>query len=159
MKVLQSPQDLRIAYEFDGPIVFLAGGISGCENWQDYIINKLQIQDKEQNYLLINPRRQGDLAPNGEMAEAQIIWEAEAMTLVDTMAFWFPKETLCPITLFEYGLSIGRKQDIILGVHLEYQRRFDLEIQTQHYRPRIKPVYSLDDFAQRISRCMGTLKS
>jgi len=33
--------------------VFLAGGITGCEDWQDEIVEML----KDTNFVLLNPRR------------------------------------------------------------------------------------------------------
>jgi hypothetical protein len=66
------------------------------------------------------------------------------------VSFWFPKETLCPITLYELGKQSASNKPIFVGVHPEYARRRDVEIQTQLIRPEVKIVYSLEDLAQEI---------
>ena len=134
---------------FNGPLVFLAGGISNCPNWQEELTQILKHEPDDLG-LLINPRRIGDLAQNGSEAAEQIAWEHRAIKNTDLMTFWFPKETLCPITLFEYGIALAQKYEIVLGIHPEYQRRFDLETQTKLYNPLIKPVYSLEALAKQI---------
>ncbi len=41
---------------------------------------------------------------------------------------------------------------IFVGVHPDYQRRKDVEIQTQLVRPEVKVVYSLEDLAQQVRK-------
>ena len=85
-------------------------------------------------YDVVNPRRVGGFDRTGATAEEQIKWEYSALAHVESCVFWFPKETLCPITLFELGkmLEKARKDPIIrlaIGWHPEYARAFDLGVQ------------------------------
>lgn len=135
--------------QYEGPIMFLAGGISGCENWQKTVCKELA--DDPFECVVINPRREGDLAKDSAEAIRQIEWEYAGLFWADLISFWFPKETLCPITLLEYGMALkNMRAKIVLGIHPEYQRRFDLEQQTKLYRPTIRPVFSIDAMVAQI---------
>ena len=63
--------------------------------------------------------------------------------------FRWKKETLCPITLFEYGGALERNQKLFAGCHREYQREKDLTIQTRlsrfSYMTVHKSIYDLMD--------------
>ena len=122
-----SPEPIPAA--FARPSVFIAGGISNCPNWQAETVS-LTNRDL---YDVINPRREGGFDRTGDTAEEQITWEHRALGLVDSCIFWFPKETLCPITLFELGVMLQRAARgnvrLAIGWHPEYQRAFDLRVQ------------------------------
>lgn len=112
--------------------IFLAGGISNCPVWQDEIVKIVDTKTHD----LINPRRQGAFENYGDIAAEQIAWEHNALSHVNAVLFWFPSETLCPITLFELGKQLGLVGDeecgvrpLIIGWHPEYKRGFDLEQQ------------------------------
>lgn len=128
--LIQSPQPLP-EFKYDADVIFLAGGISNCPDWQSEII---KIIDTEK-FDVINPRRVGDLAKDGDEAANQIIWEFVALKKATLVLFWFPEESICPITLFEYGKELMRAAandiTLLVGCHENYQRKFDLEIQTQ----------------------------
>jgi len=64
--------------------------------------------------------------------------------------FWFPQETLCPIVLYELGAWSKTNKPIFVGVHPEYKRRQDVEIQTKLARPEVKIVFSLENLAKQI---------
>lgn len=66
------------------------------------------------------------------------------------VSFWFPCQTLCPITLYELGAWISSDKPVFVGLHPEYGRRIDVEIQTSLARPGFQPVYSLEDLAQQV---------
>lgn len=55
----------------------------------------------------------------------------------DAILFWFPCETLCPITLYELGAWSMSDKPLFVGVHPAYQRRQDVEIQTRLARPDV----------------------
>lgn len=109
--------------------IFLGGGISNCPDWQNDIKSVINI-DK---FDVVNPRRVGDLAFDTNDAKAQIEYEFQALGMVDYILFWFPKETLCPITLFETGKSLVRASlgevRLIIGWEEDYKRAFDLDVQ------------------------------
>lgn len=128
---------------FSKPSIFVAGGISDCPDWQEDIVSIIDLS----KYDVINPRRVGGFDRTGATAEAQITWEAYALDRVSTYLFWFPKETLCPITLFELGkvLEMAKQASIsiIVGWHENYAREFDLRVQLRLTNlPTNKLVYN-----------------
>ncbi|MEO1378678.1 MAG: hypothetical protein AAFW70_31365, partial [Cyanobacteria bacterium J06635_10] len=64
--------------------------------------------------------------------------------------FWFPQESICPITLYELGSWSMTDKPLFIGIHPNYPRRRDVEIQTGFVRPEINIVYSLEDLAEQI---------
>jgi len=126
---IQAPDDVR-----QGTLpqrIFLAGGISNCPVWQDEIINLIDTDKHD----VINPRRKNNFESYGDIAAEQIAWEHDAFTVINACVFWFPHETLCPVTLLEIGKQlsyIGQYnviRPLIVGWHPEYKRAFDLEQQ------------------------------
>lgn len=126
--------------------VFLAGGISNCPNWQIELVNKL----KDTDLFFLNPRRHNFPMGDKEEGMKQIKWEFAHIKRADMISFWFPKETLCPITLFELGACSMMDKPIFVGCHPDYKRRFDVEIQLELRRPEVEIVYSLDDLANQL---------
>lgn len=125
--------------------LFLAGGITGCGDWQSDLIKKIEDED----ITILNPRRK--VYPDYPDAEReQIEWEYNAMEDAQAISFWFPNETLCPITLYELGkISVGDKP-LFIGVDPKYARKTDIEIQTKLIRPDVKIVYSIDELASQV---------
>ncbi|MEK6757808.1 MAG: nucleoside 2-deoxyribosyltransferase domain-containing protein [Nanoarchaeota archaeon] len=142
MKYIECPE----IYEDNESSLFLAGGITGCGNWQQELVKLLG----DQNITLINPRRKSYLFNNSTMEKEQIVWEHNHLKKATAISFWFPKETLCPITLYELGKSSMQNKSIFVGVHPEYKRKSDIEIQTALVRPEIKIVYSLKNLSNQI---------
>jgi len=121
--------------------LFLAGGISNCRDWQVEMIKRLSkdAEDAEiDNLILINPRRHDFDITNPKMSEQQIEWEYHHLELADGILFWFPYETLCPITLYELGKAAAQEKEIFVGCHPGYVRKFDVEFQLKHLRPEVK---------------------
>ena len=102
------------------------------------------------DFVLLNPRRKdfpfGDLTA----AKQQIKWEHAHLRLANVIAFWFPSETICPIGLYELGAWSMTDKQIHIGLHPEYPRRIDVEVQIGIARPDVKIVYSLADLAKQI---------
>jgi hypothetical protein len=107
------------------PTLFLAGGITGCPDWQAEAVETLKSWD----ITLINPRRSNFDVTDKKMEEEQIRWEYFHLNKADAILFWFPKETVCPITLYELGRWITSGKPIFVGCDPEYTRKRDLEIQ------------------------------
>lgn len=131
MKVITAPN----IYVEHGVSVFLAGGITGCSQWQQRAISFFKyspdLREKifgEHTYIL-NPRRKDFDLENHDLSEEQIRWEFHHITRADVMMFWFPKETLCPIALFELGKVLNMNKPFLVGADKSYKRRFDLQIQ------------------------------
>ena len=141
MYYIESPKEFRRARLKS---IFLAGGITGCPEWQQEIVGLLDDTD----LILINPRR-ADFPIHGAALE-QITWEHHLLRKVDEILFWFPCETMCPIVLYELGAWSMTEKPIYVGVHPDYQRRQDVEIQTGLARPEIEIVYSLQELAEQV---------
>jgi len=117
--------------------IFLAGGISGCPDWQTEIIDKFvdrDIQGYVPDILLFNPRREEFDLSDATQTEIQIKWEFDHLRTADIVLFWFPKDSLCPIALFELGVELGKRQSdtykgLFVGCDPEYPRKQDIVIQ------------------------------
>jgi len=128
------------------PSVFLAGGITDCPDWQSGVATRLH----SLSVTVFNPRR--DAFPNDpQKEEEQIRWEFERLRSAKLISFWFDKESLDPITLFELGAALARPAPIVVGIDPEYARKLDLIIQIKLERPEVVPVDSLDQMVRMIS--------
>ena len=110
--------------------LFLAGGISNCPNWQALMLSSLS----DLAISVANPRRD---AYDYAMDEArQVEWEHHALNRSKCVSFWFPEETLCPITLFELGRFASQTQTpIFVGLHPRYGRHVNVTTQLRLARP------------------------
>lgn len=104
--------------------VFLAGGITNCPDWQLEMVKLLSDTD----LVLLNPRRESFDVNDHLMSRDQIMWERQHLECADAILFWFPHETLCPITLFELGKALGQGKYIFVGCHPNYKRKSDVQI-------------------------------
>lgn len=139
---IQAPAD----YHGPLPSIFLAGGISGCELWQPRMVEMLASLE----VALLNPRRDNYPWHDPAAAEAQIRWEFEHLARVTAGLFWFPPQTLCPIALYELGRWSAGHRPMFVGVHPDYQRRLDVEIQLRLARPEVQIANSLDALAKQV---------
>lgn len=128
------------------PTIFLAGGITDCPDWQMDMVKLLH----DSELTLLNPRRENFPIGDPNAALDQITWEHRALRVAERILFWFPCETICPIVLYELGAWTMTDKPIFVGVHPDYQRRQDVEIQTKLARPEVEIVYSLDDLAEQV---------
>ena len=127
----------------------MGGGISNCPDWQTEMVKILNGMGSD--LTLVNPRSSQFDVKNPERTLKQIRWEYLMLRRCDGIMFWFAKETIQPIVLFELGshLMVPGKP-IFVGMHPEYQRRVDVEIQTGILRPNIEIVYELQALAGQI---------
>lgn len=144
MKYIESPE----VYIGREKSLFLAGGITNCPDWQELMRRALIDTD----IVLFNPRRHNFPIGDPNAAEAQIKWEYNHLRKASMILFWFPEETLCPIVLYELGSWSITDKKLFVGVHPEYKRRQDVEIQTRLIRPEIKIVYDLGSLANQIKK-------
>lgn len=129
-----------------GKSIFLAGGISNCPDWQEeFITSWVYGGNPLDRSILVNPRRENFDINDPKMTKIQIEWEYRHLLLTDLKVFWFPKETVCPITLFELAYCAQRGDDIVVGTHKEYCRKEDVIEQLKHLRPDIKIVHGIYD--------------
>lgn len=132
--------------------LFLGGGISGCPDWQQEMRSLLS----DTELILVNPRRKDFPMDDPKAARRQIEWEHFHLKRCNARLFWFPCETLCPITLFELGkwLSKERHGTLFVGCHSDYKRRIDVEIQVELEQPCIEVFHSLESLAAEVGRCL-----
>ena len=132
-------------YDGKEPSLFLAGGITGCPDWQQEMITALS----NTSLVVFNPRRT-QFFSHKDAAKEQIIWEYTHLCKATAISFWFPQETLCPIALYELGAWSMTNKKIFIGVHPAYQRIQDVRIQTALARPDVQIVTSIEYLAQDI---------
>lgn len=136
--------------------LFLAGSITGCPDWQQYVLEKIK---DTKRLTIYNPRRKNFPIDDPNAAEAQIIWEFEYLNKADIVSFWFDKGSLAPITLLELGkYLLATKKTGFIGIDPEYKRKIDVEIQTRLARIDIPIVYSLDELSQLILYSINSRK-
>lgn len=148
MKYIECPEEYN--HPFDSNKLFLAGGISNCADWQSEMVSLLA----NTHYTIYNPRRKNFGLTD---SRPQIEWEFKYLARANHILFWFPKETVCPITLFEYGKALGSYRDmdgmyhrLYVGCHPDYSRKIDLEIQTELVDESIKIASSLEELAEQL---------
>jgi len=142
MRYIEAPN----TYDGPGKSVFLAGGITGCPDWQADVVKLLG----NSALTLFNPRRASFPIHDPAASDAQIKWEYDHLRKADAILFWFPRETLCPIALYELGAWSMTGKSIFVGVHPKYARRRDVELQTKLARPAVRIVYSIEDLAAQV---------
>ena len=142
MRYIEAPD----TYDGSGWSVFLAGGITGCPDWQADVVKLFE----GAAFTLFNPRRANFPIHDPAAAEFQIKWEHDFLRKASAILFWFPCETLCPIVLYELGAWSMTFKPIFVGAHPKYQRRQDVELQTKFVRPDVKVVYSISDLVAQV---------
>jgi len=134
-----------------GPVIFLAGGISNCADWQSVAVGLIEdtfpILDPGRDIVLLNPRRASYTDAPGE-AERQIRWEYRHLRKASAILFWFPSETLCPITLYELGAWAMTDKPLFVGADPAYARRLDVVEQLHLVRPEIRVQDTLHETLQ-----------
>ncbi len=128
------------------PSLFLAGGITGCPDWRKDVIQTLS----KLEIALYNPRRESFDVKKKYLENEQIKWEYDNLRKASAILFWFPKESINPITLYELGAWSMSSKRLFVGVEPEYARKIDVEVQTKLARPDINVVYSLKDLSKQV---------
>ena len=142
MQYIEAPNEI----ETKAKKLFLAGAITGAPEWQKTVLDKMGDLD----IAVYNPRRKNFPIDDPSAALKQITWEHKYLNAADMISFWFCKETMGPIVLFELGAWTKTDKPLVVGMDPEYERRQDVEIQTKLERPDLKIVYSLDDLVKGI---------
>ncbi|MGV8087133.1 MAG: nucleoside 2-deoxyribosyltransferase domain-containing protein [Candidatus Woesearchaeota archaeon] len=142
MRCIECPDN----YSGSSVSLFIAGGISGCSDWQKEFVKML----KDEDIVLYNPRRKNYLNHNPSITEEQITWEHINLLKADATSFWFTHETVCPITLFELGKQLSLNKPVFIGVHPEYSRKEDVFIQVKLMRPEIVIVNDLESLSKQV---------
>ena len=137
--------------EWDGKYLglFIAGGITGCPNWQQVLCSLLA--DRSFPGVVINPRRDNFPIHDPNAAREQITWEFRHLKAAHMISFWFAAETIQPIVLYELGAWARYPKPIFVGVHPKYPRRQDVEIQLELARPGTPIATSLERLANQVA--------
>jgi len=137
-----------VEYERNGeePSVFLAGGITGCVDWQQEMRRLLG----DSALAMINPRRGVYDFSDPAAAEFQIDWEFRHLRKASAILFWFAADQLQPISLYELGSWSMTAKTIFVGVDPAYPRRHDVIVQTRLARPDVTVARSLGELAQQV---------
>ncbi|PRW62128.1 nucleoside 2-deoxyribosyltransferase domain-containing protein [Actinopolyspora mortivallis] len=137
MRYLECP-DTYEPHAGDGPLVFLAGGITGCPDWQREAVRGLSTTD----WVVANPRRQNFPIGDPSAAETQIRWEHRHLTRADLVLFWFPASdaqvTTQPIALYELGAAAAGGRRLVVGAAPGYPRQTDVRLQLWLARPDVE---------------------
>lgn len=133
--------DLLPADEPQTYTVFLAGGITGCWEWQTEAIRLFSSMSDRLppgvTLNLLNPRRENFPKDDPDAAKEQIWWEQRAIEAADTVLFWFTKDTVQPIVLLELGRVMERAaySQMAVGVEKGYVREQDVLLQVWYRHP------------------------
>lgn len=155
MKYVQCPDSASYEDLTQYLPVFMAGGITNCPNWQE---EYKELMSDTKGILLINPRRRGFNVREDGIAEEQIKWEHDHLQKAKVITFWFPCETLCPITLLELGkYMVSKDKKIFVCTHPDYQRRVDVIEQLRHERPEVHVLDSIQALAAQVKVWWSTI--
>ena len=144
MKTITSPNESYSLETNNYSKIFLAGSISDCPDWQSEFLDGLDRHVSAYEFTIYNPRRKNFKMVAGA-EEEQIVWEYQHLKNADIIVFWFCKESLGPIVLYELGRwANSSNKKIFIGVEPGYKRKNDVVIQTKLSRPEIEVVDDLD---------------
>jgi hypothetical protein len=146
MSYVEAPKEPLGLNNDPRPIIFLCGGITGVPNWQQTVKQALA----DYPVILFNPRRENFPMDDSSAAALQIAWEYHWLNEADLVTFWFAKETIQPIVLYELGRFIDTDTDIIVSVHPDYPRKQDVEVQTFNARNGLVIQHSLEEHVEAI---------
>ena len=142
MELVVAPEEKKVGYGKKS--LFIAGGITGCPDWQSDVIEELQEEDYD-DLIVYNPRRDKFDVNDKWVAKRQIEWEYNYLSESIAIMWWFPKESVCPIALYELGKWADNfNTEAFVGVHEEYPRRLDVEEQLKHSVVETNIRYSLE---------------
>lgn len=156
INIVTAPEENLSIDVMNSKKIFLAGGITGCSDWQSDFLSKCQEKLKycsSSLFTIYNPRRPNFSISDSNIIEQQIVWEFKHLKEADLIIFWFAKETLNPIVLYELGMwGNSRDKNIIIGVDPDYLRKEDVEIQTRLARPSVYPIcQNIEEILIRLS--------
>ena len=117
----------------DDITVFLAGGISGCRDWQQEVINNLfQMIGKDDTQVVVyNPRQKDFNIDDPGATEDQITWEFQYLNRVDIFSMYFVGgDQIQPICLYELGRYTARPMcEQVVSIEKDYIRERDVVVQ------------------------------
>lgn len=134
MKVYQAPNKVDWYEVAKRTSIFLAGGITGCDDWQTDLILELENLNDSGLFnlgglVIFNPRRDHFDVTDMKASIEQIKWEHKCLEKCDICSFFFPaSESVQPITLYELGRHLGDHTSVV-SIQEGYKRAEDVKIQ------------------------------
>lgn len=140
----------------DPSSIFLAGGITGVEDWQAEAVEALRDLD----VVVLNPRRAHFPIDDPEQTPIQIRWEHRALHMVDLTVFWFPASdpavTTQPIAMLELGAALDNPfRRLVVGADPGFPRVADVEWQTHLARADLSVHNTLATTIAAARRALG----
>lgn len=128
LRYVEAPQE----YIGPGPHLYLAGGITGCPDWQAEAVALLA----DAPIVLFNPRRRNFRVADRDAAATQVRWEYQHLRRASLVLFWFTEgASPQPIALYELGALAAGDKPLVVGAHPDYIRRIDVVLQLALARP------------------------
>lgn len=164
-KVIVAPENITSTNKTDPVLdlwdyysIFLAGGITGCDNWQKVVQFELMRTFKNDPLLILNPRRDNFPINNPNAAEEQITWEFNALDYCDMFTMYFAGGSSDqPICMYEYGRHLAKFDEhsrslnsVVVTACKDYKRYNDVIIQTRLVDDRIVVNSTLDEHIDAI---------
>jgi len=146
-----------IVYDVHGPLptAFLAGGISGCPDWQREVEGLVP-----EDVVLVSPRLVSFDFTDPQAAARQVRWERARLREATFVLFWFPEPaclaTTQPISLLElgrYACATSRP----VAASRSYIRREDVVLQLED-RPDVVVRDSLAETCADLSALVRQLR-
>lgn len=178
MKVITAPENYTV--QQDDILVFLAGGITNCPNWQKEVIEYLErAKDEEamRNVVIFNPRQPNFDVTNPNAADEQVEWEHRWLNQMDVFTMYFANgDSVQPICFYELGkykqiMTMKHSpwlpyDAMLIGVHPDFKRKYDVFKQCSLDAPCVLGGYlvteyeSLRDYANDIiTKCVAVWRS
>jgi len=137
--------------------IYLAGGISDIDDWQDQFISHFkQLQSDTlmkalylKNLTIINPRRNHFNDKRSEIKK-QIMWEHAHAKAADALVFYFPADSHCSISLFQYGKYLTSGKKIFVGIEKDHLKSLDIFAHTRIEKPDQNINYSITDLIEEV---------
>jgi hypothetical protein len=116
--------------KYDDVTVFLAGGITGCRDWQKETIEHLRkfVGRDDTQVVVYNPRQEDFDINNPAATIDQITWEYQYLNQVDIFSMYFVGgDQVQPICMYELGRYIKPyEEDQVISVEMDYIRKIDV---------------------------------
>lgn len=116
--------------KYDDVTVFLAGGITGCRDWQNETIEHLRkfVGRDDTQVVVYNPRQENFDVNNPAATIDQITWEYQYLNQVDIFSMYFVGgDQIQPICMYELGRYIIMFEDEqVISTEKDYIRKIDV---------------------------------
>ena len=151
IRVITAPDNYEL--KRDDITCFLAGGITGCYDWQKKVLDHMEklyekgnstTKEALDHLVIFNPRRENFPIDNPAAANEQIEWEFNRLNKCNIFSIYFPtSDSDQPICMYELGRYVNEKtwlhgtgknsdlyKHLVITVEVGYKRKNDVVIQT-----------------------------